>query len=134
VVPFAASTVALRPIYHMSGFLHAGAPVFEMRREFGHTDLLIREPRHAVALAESMGAAAVVLMRGHGFCTVGRSLPIAVFRAVYTQSNADLQQRAIALGGSVTYLDPEEARLAEITNERVVGRPWELWKARFAPA
>jgi len=133
VVPFAASSVALRPIYHMSGFLHAGAPVFEMRHAFGHTDLLVREASQGVALAESLGSAAVVLMRGHGYCTVGATLPVAVFRAVYTQSNADLQQRAIALGGSVTYLDAEEARRAEITNERVVGRPWELWKARFAP-
>jgi hypothetical protein len=31
-----------------------------------------------------------------------------VFRAYYAQLNADLQQRAIALGGGVTYLEDEE--------------------------
>ena len=42
VVPFTASSVQLRPVYHMSGFLNRGAPVFEMRARFGLTDMLIR--------------------------------------------------------------------------------------------
>ena len=75
----------------------------------------------------------IVLMRGHGFCAVGESLPVAVFRAVYTETNAALQQQAIALGGSVTYLDEGESRLSEKTNRSVVARPWQLWKSRFAP-
>jgi ribulose-5-phosphate 4-epimerase/fuculose-1-phosphate aldolase len=133
VVPFAASSVTLKPIYHMSGFLRGGAPVFEIRKKFGMTDMLIRNGAQGHALAESLSGDAVVLMRGHGFCTVGDTLPIAVFRAVYTQSNAALQQQAIALGGEVTFLDVEEALRAEETNRRVVSRPWELWKAKFAP-
>ena len=58
---------------------------------------------------------------------------MAVFRAYYTQLNADLQQRAIALGGDVTYLDDEEAAQSDETNRSVIGRPWALWKAKFAP-
>ena len=65
-------------------------------------------------------------MRGHGFCTVGESLPVAVFRAIYTEINSALQREAIALGGTVTYLDEDEARLSEATNRSVVARPWEL--------
>ena len=133
VIPFCASSVPLRPIHHMSGFLHAGAPVFEIRERFGTTDMLVRTRAQGAALAESLGAGNVALMRGHGFCTVGESVPIAVYRAYYTQSNADIQQRAIALGGSVTYLDPDEARKADETNNRVIAKPWELWKQRFAP-
>ncbi len=132
VIPFSASSVPLKPVHHMSGFLHAGAPVFEIRERFGTTDMLVRTRAQGAALAESLGTGSVVLMRGHGFCTVGESVPIAVYRAYYTQSNADIQQRAIALGGSVTYLDPAEALQADETNCRVVARPWELWKRRFA--
>lgn len=40
------------------------------------------------------------------------------------------QAQAMALGGSVTYLDPEEARKAEATVAGTVGRPWELWKRK----
>jgi len=132
VIPFGASSVALRPIYHMASFLGRQAPVFEIRERFGITDMLVREAAQGVALAEVLNEHAVVLMRGHGFCAVGESLAVAVFRAVYTETNAALQQQAIALGGTVTYLDEGEARLSEKTNRGVVARPWELWKARFA--
>lgn len=133
VIPFAASSVAMRPLYHMASFLGHGAPVFEIRERFGTTDMLVRDIAQGEALAEALGGAAVVLMRGHGFCAVGDSLPVAVFRAIYTETNAALQQRAIALGGTVTYLDEAEARLSEATNRSVVARPWELWKSRWSP-
>jgi ribulose-5-phosphate 4-epimerase/fuculose-1-phosphate aldolase len=132
VVPFAASRVPLAPIYHMSSFLGCGAPVFEMRDHFAMTDLLVRDNEQATRLAEAIGQQTVVLMRGHGFCAVGRDLPEAVFRAHYTQQNAEVQQRAIALGGGVTYLDARECELATETNRQVMARPWALWKTRFA--
>lgn len=129
VIPFAASTVRLRPIYHMASFLGREAPVFEIRERFGATDMLVRTLAQGDALAERLGDAHVVLMRGHGFCTVGESLAVAVYRAIYTESNAALQQQAIALGGEVTYLDAEEASLSDATNRGVIDRPWGLWKA-----
>lgn len=128
VIPFASSTTRLRPIYHMSGFLGGQTRVFDIRHKFGCTDLLVKNHEHGAALAAELGQTGVVLMRGHGFVACGLSIPVAVYRAIYTEKNADLQQRAITLGGAVTYLDEEEARLAEATNRGVVGRPWELWK------
>ncbi len=128
VIPFAASTARLRPIYHMSGFLSGETRVFDIRHKFGCTDMLVRNRDHGAALAAELGEKGVVLMRGHGFVACGPSIPVAVYRAVYTEKNADLQQRAITLGGEVIYLDDEEAKLAEATNRGVVGRPWELWK------
>ena len=86
VIPFAASSVKLRPIYHMGSFLGAGAGVFDIRKRFGCTDMLIRNVAQGAALAESLGPDAVVLMRGHGFVTVGDSVPVAVFRAMYTET------------------------------------------------
>ena len=133
VVPFAASSVPLKPIYHMSSFLRTGAPVFEIREKFGMTDMLIRNNTQGAALAATLGNHSAVLLRGHGYCAVGGSIPEAVFRAYYAQLNADLQQRAIALGGRVTYLEDEEARQYDETNRSVIGRPWSLWKAKFAP-
>jgi ribulose-5-phosphate 4-epimerase/fuculose-1-phosphate aldolase len=133
VVPFAASPVPLRPIYHMSSFLRSGAPVFEIREKFGMTDMLIRTNAQGAALAEKLADKAAVLMRGHGYCVVGGSIQEAVFRAYYAQLNADLQQRAIALGGGVTYLEDEEAAKYDETNRAVLNRPWTLWKAKFAP-
>jgi len=131
VIPFAASSVPLRPVYHMASFISAAARVFEIRERFGTTDMLVRNVAQGSALAEALGEDAIVLMRGHGFCAVAESLPVVVFRAVYTETNAALQQRAIGLGGSVTYLDEGESMLSEKTNRGVVERPWNLWKERF---
>jgi ribulose-5-phosphate 4-epimerase/fuculose-1-phosphate aldolase len=134
VIPFAASSVGLRAIYHMSAFLARGAPVFDIRSRFGSTDMLVRNNDQGRALAESLGKSDVALMRGHGFVTVAPSVPHAVYRALYTMLNATLQQQAIALGGSVAYLEPDEAEKADVTNQAAIGRPWELWKRKVEGA
>jgi ribulose-5-phosphate 4-epimerase/fuculose-1-phosphate aldolase len=128
VIPFAASSVTLRPIYHMASFLGRGAPVFDIADRFGKTDMLVRNAAQGRALAEALAGSAVALMRGHGYVAVAPSVPRAVFRAIYTQLNAALQQQAIALGGVVKYLSPDEAALSDETNAGTIMRPWELWK------
>ena len=130
VIPFAASSVKLRPIYHMSGFLSGETKVFDISTHFGCTDMLVRNGAQGAALAAELGARGVVLMRGHGFVAVGGFVPEAIYRAIYTELNASMQQRAIGLGGEVLYLNEEEARLAETTNRSVIERPWELWKKK----
>ncbi len=130
VIPFASSTVRLRPIYHMSGFLRGETEVFDIRDHFGCTDMLVRNGAQGAALAQKLGTRGVVLMRGHGFVAAGGSVPESVYRAMYTETNASLQQRAISLGGEVQYLNEEEAQLAETTNRGVLERPWELWKKK----
>jgi HCOMODA/2-hydroxy-3-carboxy-muconic semialdehyde decarboxylase len=128
VIPFSVTGTMLRPLYHMSSFLGPGAPNFEIRDAAGMTDMLIRNNKLADALAKSLGDSSIVLMRGHGFVAVGRSVPLVVFRAIYTQLNARLQAEAIKLG-PITFLSPEEAAKASAANDAVVARPWELWKA-----
>jgi ribulose-5-phosphate 4-epimerase/fuculose-1-phosphate aldolase len=130
VIPFGVSGVSLRPLYHMSAFLGGGVPVFDIRDAGGMTDMLIRDQALGRALAQTLGERPVTLMRGHGAVVVGPSLRAAVFRSVYTEMNARLQAQAMALGGQVLYLDPEEARRAEISVASTIGRPWELWKRR----
>ena len=131
VIPFGVTTAPLRPLYHMSAFLWPGVPVFEIRSAGGPaTDMLIRDASLGRALAGSLGAGPVVLMRGHGAVVVGGSLPEAVFRSVYTEVNARLQAQAMALGGPVTFLDPEEAKRAQASIAGTMGRPWELWRKK----
>ncbi|SMF75560.1 HCOMODA/2-hydroxy-3-carboxy-muconic semialdehyde decarboxylase [Tistlia consotensis] len=134
--------LALRPVWHMAGFLgdfardgaggggggEAGLPVFEIRETAGPaSDLLIRDNALGRALAESLGGAPVALMRGHGATLVGESLAIAVFRSVYTKMNADVLLRALPFG-PVTYLTAGEAAATTATNSGQVQRAWELWK------
>ena len=131
VIPFGVTSAPLRPLYHMSAFLWEGVPIFDIRAAAGGmTDMLVRNPALGQALARSIGTRPAVLMRGHGAVVVGASLPHVVFRSVYLEMNARLQAQAMALGGPVTYLDPEEARRAEASITGTIGRPWELWKRK----
>jgi len=131
VIPFGVSAAPLKPLYHMSAFLWEGVPVFDIRQAAGGmTDMLVRNGSLGAALARTLGSRAAVLMRGHGAVVVGATLPQAVFRSVYMEVNAKLQAQAMALGGPVTYLDPEEARRAEVSLGGTLARPWELWKRK----
>ena len=128
LIPFAATGVALKPIYHMSSFLGSGVPVFEIHKAAnGSTDMLVRNPELGRALAKSLGTHVAVLMRGHGAVIVGKDVQQAVFRAVYTQMNAQLQTQAMGLGAKITFLDAEEAKKSEETNTANIPRSWELW-------
>src|SRR6202795_813736 len=134
VVPFTVSQVPLRPVYHNAAFLAAGAPVWDIRRDFGETDMLVRDPSLGKSLAQTLGDKSVVLMRGHGDVAVGPAVKVAVFRAYYTDVNARLQSQAIALGGDVNYLTPGEGAKADEVNFVVLDRIWNLWKLRVVPA
>ncbi len=134
VVPFGVSSARLRPICHMSGFLGAQVPVFEIRHAAGEsTDMLIRNQELGRALVASLGSANVALMRGHGNVVLGHSIQQAVFRAIYTEGNARLQSEAMRLG-EVNYLTPGEAQAASDMNDQHLDRPWQVWKRRAQKA
>ncbi len=128
VIPFGVTGTTLRPLYHMSAFLGAGAPIFDIRDDAGATDMLVRNNTLGDALAKSLGSSYVVLMRGHGFVAVANSIPRVVLYSIYTPINARLQAEAMKLG-KVEYLSPEEAVKAAAGTDAGVGRPWELWKS-----
>ena len=130
VIPFGVSRVPLRPILHMAGFLAPRVPVFEARDTLGTgSDLLVSSAASGVALAEALGDASVVLMRGHGATSVAASLPEVVYRAVYTEVNARVQADALRLGECI-YLTDEEAAATVATNTPQIGRAWQYWRDR----
>jgi ribulose-5-phosphate 4-epimerase/fuculose-1-phosphate aldolase len=131
VIPFGVTSVPLKPIFHMSGFLGTGVPIFEIREIAGDTDMLVRNPGLGAALALRLSDKTAALMRGHGSVAVGSSLPQVVFRAVYLEVNARLQSEAMKLG-SINFLTSEEAKLAAAGNDMHVLRPWTLWKHEIA--
>ena len=133
VIPFGVTTVPLRPLYHMCGFVGAGIPVFEIRDAGGPaTDMLVRDRPLGRALAQTLADKPAALMRGHGAVVVAASLPLAVARSVYLELNARLQMQAMAIagpGGKVNYLSSGEAEAATAALGDF-GRAWELWRGK----
>jgi ribulose-5-phosphate 4-epimerase/fuculose-1-phosphate aldolase len=133
VIPFSVSKTPLRALFHNAGFLAGGVPVWDIAREFGQTDMIVRDSGIGRSLARTLADRPVVLMRGHGDVAVGPDVKTAVFRAYYTDVNARLQTQAIGLGGDITYLSADEGAKADSINFAVIDRAWNLWKLRVQP-
>ena len=131
LIPFADSDVPLRAMYHMAAFVAEGVPVWDIRKAGGVTDLLVRDVKLGRALAQTLGQKPAALMRGHGAVVVAGSIPNVVGRSICLDVNARAQSQAIALGGKITYVEADEAKLRMgDTNE--YSRAWDLWKRKAA--
>lgn len=131
IIPFSITKTPLRPVMHVTGVIGEQVPVWDIEDKFGGTSLLVTNMDQARDLAEKMGQARVVLMRGHGCAIAGGSIKEVVLTAIYTQVNAKLQLQAMPLG-DVKYLSPEEI---ELTPETLIGplameRAWEYFARR----
>ncbi|MGF6272654.1 ribulose-5-phosphate 4-epimerase/fuculose-1-phosphate aldolase [Massilia sp. UYP11] len=131
VVPFSVSkTSPLRATCHMAGFIGVAAPVYEIRDHAGEgSSLLITSQELGQSLAGTLGTRSLVLMRGHGSTVVADSLRRVVYRAVYTEVNAQIQSAAQQLG-EVTFLS--EGEIAETVRviETQVVRAWDFWSIK----
>ena len=130
LIPFGVTSVPLRAVHQSAAFIVDGVPVFDMRKSAGMTDLLVTDAARGRALAQSLDNRQAVLMRGHGAVVVGPSLPLLVRRSINLELNARLQMQAMALGGNIVYLDPEEAKKVMAREDAGLDRSWELWKRK----
>ena len=131
IIPFSVTKTPLRPLMHVTGVLGHEVPVWDIEDNFGGTSLLVTNMDQGRDLAETLGDARVVLMRGHGCAIAAGGLKEAVLTAIYTQVNAKLQLQAMPLG-EVKYLSAEEI---ELTPQTLIGplameRAWEYFARR----
>ncbi|OCL14583.1 arad-like aldolase/epimerase [Glonium stellatum] len=114
VLPFMIAGVPMRPAFHMAGFLGADVPMFDITKIYeagDQQDMLVNNVKFGSALASHFAENTadstsplpdhlVVLMRHHGFTTLGESIQDAVYRAMYTQTNASILSTAANLRSS----------------------------------
>lgn len=133
VLPFSVvKGTPLRAICHTAGFIGRGAPVFEVR-DFagGDSNMLVASAPLGAALAKTLGDGRVVLMRGHGFTTVGAGVREAVYNAINTVRNAQIQTDALHLG-PITYLTSGEAAAVSTLHDAALDASWEIWARQAA--
>ena len=136
VLSFAVSNIPLRPVYHMATWmLGGGVPMFDIRKVAGSVGMLVNTNELGTALAQTLGDRPVALMRGHGFVVVGPSIPEAVSRSIFLDVNARAQAQAMAMGGTVAFLSPQDAgplggQAAAPGQPIVYPRSWWYWKER----
>jgi HCOMODA/2-hydroxy-3-carboxy-muconic semialdehyde decarboxylase len=118
-------------IMHMAAPIGRDVPNWDIRDKFGDaTNLLVTDMAMGRDLAKTLGSRTVALMRGHGCVVVGRSLREVVFTSIYTEVNAQMLGKALALG-EITYLsDGEIAANARGRAGFTLERGWENWCRR----
>jgi HCOMODA/2-hydroxy-3-carboxy-muconic semialdehyde decarboxylase len=131
LVPFSVTGVPIRPIWHIAGSIGTEVPIWDVRDEFGDTDLLVTTAALGDSLARKLGPHRACLMRGHGAVVATHDLKATVFVSIYLMVNAALVKEARELG-DVTYLSEGEIRLTEQMNFRArsQNRAWEYWARR----
>jgi ribulose-5-phosphate 4-epimerase/fuculose-1-phosphate aldolase len=148
VLPYTMNGVAMKPTFHIAGFLGTHVPVYDITplySEDDQQDMLVNSCKFGSSLASTFSTSTstipdhnVVLMANHGFTTLGTSIKQAVYRAVYTHVNAAVQTNAITLRnaargagvdvqGEMRYLNTEQVKGSLKMNEASQDRPWKLW-------
>ena len=117
------------------------------------TNLIKNYITSSQTLPAAFPSSPVVLMRGHGFSCVGHGIEEAVFRAIYTCSNARIQTTALLMQGGynvglvgerfgageketgpakreeIKFLSEREVKDTSNKLLKTVERPWGLWCA-----
>jgi ribulose-5-phosphate 4-epimerase/fuculose-1-phosphate aldolase len=131
-LPFGLIETPLQPVIHSGSFIGGKVPVWDIRRKFGDTTLLVTNMAQGRDLAKCLGKGNVTLMRGHGFASAARSIIEVVRLSVYLPRNARVQMAAMRVGKPVKLSKGEiGARAAGYSpNAPETWRAWEYWATR----
>jgi HCOMODA/2-hydroxy-3-carboxy-muconic semialdehyde decarboxylase len=136
LLPMTVTKTVMRPVIHSAAVIGLEVPVWDIRDQFGDTDMLVSSNEMGDSLASAVGAGKAALMRGHGSVIAAKSVQDVVFTTFYLQLNAEVLIKAMSMGGEITYLSPGETeRSAEIHGQPFSrGRAWEEWCAQAGVA
>jgi len=127
VIPFGVTGLKLKPIMHMCATIGHEVPIWDQRKKFGDTNLLVESMTMGRDLAKTLGKGRTALMRGHGSVVVGKELRTTIYTAVYLELNARLQMQSMNMG-KIKFLSKGEVdKVAATTTLANVNRAWENW-------
>lgn len=112
----------IRPVHGFGTALGYEVPVFTQ-------PWLITTEALGRAVAETLGQAEAVLLRGNGLAVVGRSVGEACVKAMFLEETAELYGRARALGEPVAFTPEEVEQRRETDRVHEPIRAWEFYRA-----
>ena len=109
----------VRPMHNYSVIFYEGVPVFEGTGQ-------VESPERAAEIANLLGPAKAVILRGHGAVVVGHSIREVCMLALYLEESAHLQVEAMKLGDPRFVSQTEAERIAKRTLKPAsTERAWE---------
>jgi ribulose-5-phosphate 4-epimerase/fuculose-1-phosphate aldolase len=135
VLPYTLVAAPLIPVIQNAGVLGATIPVWDIRRKFGDTNLLVTDLPKGDDLARTLGRNRVVLMRGHGFAAGARSLIELLRMCIYLKEDARVLSEARRLGAVVPLSPGEIAKISDVApGAPELQRAWEYWASKAGVA
>ena len=130
IVVLSVLDISLQMIAHPASTFYEGVPVYD---EYDFTSpkstgMLVQTKEEGDRVARKLGKSMAVLMRGHGYNVVGKSVPHTVQAAINLRDNVVIQLAAMQYGKPKS-LSYDEARAAAAA----LGGPeraWNYWVAR----
>jgi ribulose-5-phosphate 4-epimerase/fuculose-1-phosphate aldolase len=130
IVTISILEIPVQIVAHPASIFYEGVPVFD---EYDFTSpkstgMLITTKEDGEKVARKLGNCMAVLMRGHGYNVVGKSIPHAVQAAINLRDNVLIQLYAMQFG-KLKVLSYEEAKKAA---QALSGpeRAWNYWVSR----
>ena len=132
LLPLAVTKTVMRPALHTAAVIGHEVPVWDIRDQFGDSNMLVTSNEMGDSLAAAVGKGKAALMRGHGSVVVGATVQDVVFSAFYLRLNAEVTIKAMSMGATITYLSPGEIDLSGQLHSQPAaqGRAWEDWCAQ----
>jgi ribulose-5-phosphate 4-epimerase/fuculose-1-phosphate aldolase len=116
----ASAGVPIRPLHGQGAFLGEEVPVYDDAR-------LIRGREAGQELAERLGNAGGIIMRGNGAVTVGKDVGAAAARMWVLEASAEINRTALS-AGTLQPLKEGELRYWESVSEEILQRIWSYLK------
>jgi L-ribulose-5-phosphate 4-epimerase len=121
---FSVTDRKLEPVHNHGSFFTGGVPVF-------HKPDLITTRTLGEEVVKVLGDGPVVLLRGNGQVTVGRTIPEAVMMAIYLEEAAEVLYGALQIGTPISLTPNESAkRQIEALPPVDMARAWNFFKQR----
>ena len=114
----------VQSMHNYSAIFYEGVPVFEGTGQ-------VESPERAGEIAQILGAAKAVILRGHGAVVVGQSIREACILALYLEESARLQVETLKLGTPKFFSRQEAERIAKRTFKPAsTERAWEHFQSK----
>lgn len=111
-----------RALHGFGAYFHPQAPLWD-------DPLLLRSEEQAAQLAQALGQAHAIVMRGNGAVAASQSLQAAVVLAWYLEDAARVELDCLASGLEATCFTAEQAATRATWNGRLLERMWDYLSA-----
>jgi len=115
----------IRPMHNYSAIFYEGVPLYSGTGQ-------VESPARAAEMAELLGSARALMLRGHGAVVVGQSIREVCVLALFLEESARLQAEAARLGAPLFMERDEAEKIAKRTFKPAsVERAWDHFAAKY---